>query len=375
MEYTRRKVMAVGAATIATGLAGCSESESGGDGTDTAGTESNGSGSYSVSMAPVGEVQFDAPPESVAHYFPDYADMAVALGKASTINSIGMPSRYHTTHYDALEGVSVDTESVTKLIGESGIPKEIFFELDSDLHMIDPQWLISNDAFKLESSDIEDITERIAPFLGNAIFRRTDKWHDYEYYTLYDAFEKVASVYQESERFEQLKTFHDDYVGEIESQLPEERPNALLCWQGEDKPESFSPYRLGGEGTNKKAFHDIGLTDALEGSDVEGLSESSRGTIDYETLAQVDPDSILVRGHEAKTQEEFQNTVVAFMKEHPVASKLTAVQDDTVFRGGPIYPGPLHHLFLVERYATSYYPDTFSGELFDRSELASIITG
>lgn len=363
-------------AALAGGLAGCA----GGDGTPTAtdgGTAAPTDTSYTVSMAPAGEVTFDSPPGSVAHYFPDYGDMAVALGHGDSINSMGLPSRFHTGHYDELDGVSVDTESITALVGDAGISKEVFYELDSDLHMIDPQWLINNGAFKLGTEDVSEVGEDVAPFLGNAIFRRTDGWHDYRYYTLYDAFEKVATVYGEEERFESLQSFHDEYIAELQADLPpaDSRPNALLCFGASNEPESFYPYRLTDKGSNKKAFRDLGIGDALSDTGIEGLSESERGTIDYETMLEVDPDSILLRGHEDKSREAFEDTVLAFMKDDDVAGELTAVQNDMVFRGGPIYPGPLHHLFLVERYATGYFPDTFDGELFDRDELASIITG
>ncbi|ADQ69288.1 ferrichrome-binding protein [Halogeometricum borinquense DSM 11551] len=385
MDINRRQFIGVGASALAAGLAGCSSS--GGEGnteTNTSTSTSQGKTatstpedtSYTVSMSPTGDVTLEKPPESVAHYFPGYADMAVALGHGDTINSMGLPSRYHTNHYTELDGVSIDKESLTKLVGDAGISKEIFYDLDSDLHMIDPQWLIKNNTFGLDAADIEEISEKVSPFFGNTIFRRTDKWHDYRYYTLYDAFEKVAEVHQEQEKFSRLKSFHDQYITDIQTKLPgpNSRPNALLCWQGSNEPETFYPARLSGKGTNKKAFHDVGITDALSGTGIDGLSESNRGTIDYETVLEIDPDSILLRGHEQKTREEFENTVVKFMKNHEVASELRAVKNGKVFRGGPIYPGPLHHLFLVERYATGYFPDTFSGELFDREELASIIT-
>ncbi|WP_239685540.1 ABC transporter substrate-binding protein [Halolamina pelagica] len=366
-------------AALAGGLAGCA----GGDGTPTesatatdGGTAAPTDTSYTVSMAPAGDVTLDTVPESVAHYFPDYGDMAVALGHGDSINSMGLPSRYHTGHYDELDGVSVDKESMTALVGDAGISKEVFYELESDLHMIDPQWLIHNGAFKLAEEDITEISEGVAPFFGNAIFRRTDKWHDYRYYTLYEAFEKVATVYGETETFESLQSFHDEYIAEVQTNLPsaDSRPNALLCFGASNEPEEFYPYRLTDKGSNKKAFRDLGIGDALSDTGIEGLSESERGTIDYETMLEVDPDSILLRGHEGKSREEFENTVLEFMKNDDVASELTAVQNDMVFRGGPIYPGPLHHLFLVERFATGYFPESFSGELFDRDELASIIT-
>ncbi len=396
---TRRDLLRAGGIALAgTALAGCTGSSGpdggGSDGTPTttpadtatptaeptATSTETGTGTpntYSVEMAPVGEVTFETPPKRVAHYFPGYADMAVALGHGDTITSIGVRSRYHTDHYDELDGVSVDTGSTTELVGENGIDREVFFELDSDLHMIDPRWLTNNGFFGLEASDVEQLTERVAPFLGNTIFRRTDAWHDYHYYTMYEAFEKVAEVFREEERFGALKRFHDSLIADVQAELPpaDDRPNALLTFAGGEEPEAFFPYRVSDEGTNKKQFHDLGITDALAGTGISGLSTTDRGQIDYETMLSVDPDSILVRGHEGKTREEFEETVLAFMKDHDTASELTAVENDRVFRGGPIYTGPLHNLFLTERYARLYFPETFSGELFDRDELAGIANG
>jgi len=384
---TRRDCMKYGGAIVGGSLlAGCTDSSnSGSTPTETAGstatetaepTETEESG-YSVTMAPAGEVQFDQPPERVTHYFPDYADMSVALGHSDSVLSMGLPSRFHTGHHDELDGVSVDADSITKLNGDSGIDKEIFYELDGDLHLIDPQWLINNGFFGLDEADIEELTENVAPFIGNTIFRRTDGWHTYRYYSLYEAFEKIAQIHQEREKFTQLKELHDEFITEVQADLPsaDDRPNALLTFASGNEPEAFFPYRVSDQGTNKKHFHDLGLTDALAGTGIEGLSTTDRGEIDYETMLEVDPDSILVRGHEGKSREEFVDTVLAFMKDHGTASELTAVQNDMVFRGGPIYSGPLHHLFLTERYATLYFPDVYSGELFDRGRVADIING
>ena len=368
---TRRTVLKTGAGLAAGGaLAGCASDEQS--------DESTEDGSYTVTMAPAGEVSFEDPPEEVTHYFPDYGDMAVALGHGDTILSMGLPSRFHTDHYDELDGVSVDTESMTKLNGKGGnIDKETFYSLDADLHMIDPEWLSNNTAFGLKAQDIDELREQVAPFIGNTIFRRTDGWHTYRYYSLYDAFEKVANVHQETDRFAQLKSFHDDFIARLQADLPaaDSRPNALLTFAAADEPEAFYPYRVSDQGTNKKHFHDLGITDALAGTGIEGLSTTDRGQIDYETMLTVDPDSILVRGHEGKSRAEFEDTVLAYMQDHETASELTAVRNGDVYRGGPIYSGPLHNLFLTERYATGYFPDVFSGELFDRDELANIITG
>ncbi|MFT4885167.1 MAG: iron complex transport system substrate-binding protein [Natronomonas sp.] len=367
MKQTRRAVLGAAGAGIA-GLAGCSGFEA------PAGSGS-ASSEYSVTMEPVGEVGFNGVPERIATYFPGYADMFVALGHGDALTAIGNASRYHTDHYEEL-GLDAPSD-LTQLIGESGIDKETIYALDSDLHQIDPNWLTKNSFFGLEESDIEELESQQAPFLGNVIFRRTDSWHDYRYYTMYEAFEKLSQVVQEQATYEALAEFHNSFIADIQAKLPpaDDRPAALLVFAGSDEPESFSPYRVADRGTNKKQFHDLGVEDALAGTGINGLSTTERGQIDHETMLNVDPEVLLVRGHETKTDAEFEETVVSFMESHNVASDLSAVQNGEVYRGGPIYAGPLHNLFLTERFATNLYPDTFSGELFDRDEVATIVGG
>lgn len=368
-ETTRRRVLAGSAATIGGLVAGCA-------GRASDGSQDSGGGTHTVSMDPVGEVELDGVPKTVATYCPGYADMAVALGHADAVASVGLPSRYHTDGYDELDGVSVDKSSLTKLY-QGGVDKEVFLNLGSDLHLIDPNWLLNN--FKgWENSDVETVRDRVAPFLGNTIFRRTDDWHGYRYYTMYEAFGKVAEVFQETERYERFAEFHDGFVADVQSRLPplDDRPAAMLLWQKKNEPETFYPYRLSGQGTNKKQFHDLGVTDALNDTGISGLSTSDRGTVDYEVLLDVDPDAILLRGHEGKSRGEFEDTVLAFMRNHDTASQLRAVQNGAVYRGGPIYQGPIQNLFLTERYAKLLYPEEFSEDrLFDRSTVSGIIAG
>jgi iron complex transport system substrate-binding protein len=77
-----------------------------------------------------------------------------------------------------------------------------------------------------------------------------------------------------------------------------------------------------------------------------------------------------------KSREEFEKSVLSHMQEHPIGSQLTAVQEERVFRGGPIYSGPLHNLFMIERYAKGYFPDEFTeDQLFDRQQISDIING
>lgn len=370
---TRRRFLTagVGVALGSVALAGCTGEAAPNN------ENADGSNPYEVSMAPTGPVEFESVPETWSTYFPGYAEMGIALGQADGLTAIGNSARFHTDQFDELDGVSVETDDLTTLIGKSGIDRELYFELDNDVHLTDPRWLTTNDFFGLESADLEQITSQVGPVFGNAIFRRTDGWHDYRYYTMYEAFETVAAVFQQTERYEAFASFHDEVIADVQADLPPatERPAALLAFAGSNEPEEFSPYRITDKGTNKKHLHDLGVEDALAGSGIEGLSEANRAKVDYETLLDIDPEFLLLRGHEDKSAAEFESTVGAFMADHSAASELTAVQNGNVYRGGPIYQGPISNLFLTERMATSVYPDQFSGALFDREKLAAIVTG
>ncbi|ELZ77884.1 putative iron-III ABC transporter periplasmic substrate-binding protein [Haloferax gibbonsii ATCC 33959] len=390
---TRRNYIRYGGTALGAGmLTGCTSDSSGSDETTTAAettteeaTETEtatqtteADSSYSVTMEPMGEVAFDSVPESWAAYDGGYADMAVALGVGDGLTGVGGAGRYYTYVYDELPGVSVDREQIEAY--PEVRTKEEFYELDSDVHLYDPNMLVN--WFDWDQADVDEIAENVAPFVGNLVFRRSDGWHDYRYYTLYEAFEKVAQVFQREDRYEAFEAFHDEFIAEIQAELPpaDERPNVFLTFEGTTEPETFSPYRLNDKGTSKKQWNDLGVIDALSGTDIENLSTTNRGELDYENLLEIDPDVILVRGHERKTPEEFRDTVLAYMEDHPVGGELAAVQNGRVYRGGYLFQGPIHNLFLTERAAKQMYPDVFGdvtddAELFDRQRVADIVNG
>ncbi|XVH31516.1 ABC transporter substrate-binding protein [Haloferacaceae archaeon DSL9] len=379
---TRREYVAYGGTIVGGGmLAGCTgdsdpNSESGT--TDTTNESAESDERYSVSMEPVGEVTFESIPERWVAYDGGYADMCVALGKADGLAGVGGADRYYTAVYDELPDVSVDRETIEA--NPEVRTKEQFYELDCDVHLYDPEMLIN--WFDWDRDDVDEIAETVAPFVGNLIFRRSDEWHDYRYYTLYEAFEKMATLFGERERYEAFAELHDAFIADLQRRLPpaEERPDVFLTFEGSDEPAAFSPYRLLDDGTSKKQWRDLGVEDALAGTDIENLSTTNRGKLDYENLLEVDPSVILVRGHERKSAAEFRETVLAYMRDHPVASELTAVQDGRVYRGGYLHQGPIHNLFLTERAAKQLYPDIFGDvtdetALFDRRRVADIVTG
>ncbi|WP_396612687.1 ABC transporter substrate-binding protein [Haloferax sp. S1W] len=392
-SLTRRNYLKYGSVLGAGLLAGCT-SDSDGEGAATEETTAEETEStteetttaepdtsYSVSMAPMGEVTLDSVPESWIAYNGGYADMGVALGVGDKMTGIGGASRYYTYVYDELPGVSVDRSVVEEnQLLDSDMSKEMFYALDNEVHLMDPNMLTN--WFGWKQQDVEEITKGVGPFFGNLIFRREDEWHDYRYYTLYEAFEKVAALFQEEERYQAFNELHDEFIADIQAKLPpaDERPNVLLVYAGSDEPEKFSPYRLNDKGTSKKQWRDLGVSDALSGTGIKGLSTTDRGKIDYEAMLEVDPDVILLRAHERKSAQEFRDTVLEFMKSHPVASELTAVKNDRVYRGGYLYQGPIHNFFLTERGAQQLYPDVFGEvtsdeKLFDRQRIADIVNG
>ncbi|WP_277542099.1 ABC transporter substrate-binding protein [Haloarcula laminariae] len=372
---TRRDTLKYGSAVAAgLGLAGCSDlaGQPGDNGTPT------GAGQYTVNMAPMGEVQFDSVPQRWAAYDGGYADMAVALGQADGLTGVGDADRYYRYVYDDLPGVSVDE---TTLSAHPEVrTREQFYDLESDVHLYDPQMLVN--WFDWSESDVAEIRSGVAPFVGNLIFRRSDEWHDYPYYTLYEAFEKVAQVFQQQARYDAFERLHDEFIESIQSRLPpeSERPTVFLTYEGTTEPSTFSPYRLDDAGTSKKQWRDLGVSDALAETDVEQLSSSERSELDYENLLEIDPEVILVRGHERKSPTEFRDTVLSYMQDHPVGGELTAVRNERVYRGGYLHQGPIHNLFLTERAAKQLFPEEFGdvtgdAELFDRQRVADIVTG
>lgn len=385
----RRFLKTAGSFTVVNALAGCSgggsetptESE-GDDGTTATPTnattsESGDSGtkeSYTVSMAPVGEVSFEQTPKTWLANNGSWADMGVALG-VEPPKGVWLTDRYHTQYYNEIPGVSVDKSGMRDLYSD-GVSKEVFYNIDADVHVIDPNFL--RNRFKgWESEDIEEISENVAPFFGNSIFSRGYKWHqDYQYYTLYEAFEKLSQVFQRHDRYEEFAALHDEFQQTVQSNLPpkEDRPSVAILWASGDQPKEYSPYLIDA-GTSFKQWRDLKVGDALAETDVKNF-HTSRQHIGFETLLEIDPDVLLLRGQEAKTATEFENTVVTFLKNHSIASELSAVTNDMVFQGGPLYQGPISNLVLTERAANQVYPDAFDGvTLFDPQRVADIVDG
>jgi len=352
-------------------LAGCTGSD--GDGGESTPTEDDSSmemESYSVSIEPVGEVEFDSVPETWVANNGSWADMGAALG-IEPPEGVWLPSRYHTQYYDEIPDVSVNKSGMTQLSEGGEVDKEKFYDFDTDVHVMDPNFLLNR--FGWTESDIDEI-EQIAPLFGNTIFSRGYPWHeDYQYYTLDEAFEKLAEVFDRTDRYEEFAELHEEFQSRVADIVPpeSERPDVAIFWGAGDQPEQFYPYTID-EGTSFKQWRDLQVGDALAQSGVRDF-HSERGAVEYETLLEVDPEVLLLRGQEAKTEEEFQNTVVSHLEDNNTTSQLSAVQNGEVYQGGPLYQGPIFNLLVTERAVNQIYD--VDEELFDRQRVSDIVNG
>ncbi|ELZ20555.1 hypothetical protein C475_19868 [Halosimplex carlsbadense 2-9-1] len=331
-------------------------------------------GSYSVTMAPVGEVTFESPPETWVAENASWADMGVALGLDKPA-AVVLTGEYRTWHYDDIPGLSPSKTEMTSL-WQDGISKELLYDIDAGVHFVDPNYMI-NLIPNWERSDVEGIAESVGPFCGNTSFS-TYPWHEgYPYFDLYEATEKVAQVFRRTDRFEALQSLHDETISGIQDRLPpeSERPAIGLLSPGSTEPEKFYPYRLG-DTTAYKHWHDLGVEDAFEGSDVQSFT-SDRGSIDFEPLLEINPEVLLFYTDTHRTREAFRETYLSFLRDHDTASQLTAVQNGDVYPAGGMYQGPISNLSKTERAAKQLFPDEFDADerLFDRQRIADIRHG
>ncbi|WP_058995832.1 ABC transporter substrate-binding protein [Haloarcula sp. CBA1127] len=384
----RREYIVAAGVGLAGTVAGCSGQSEAGTGSNGATDDATDSGTttaestptatteptdsaYSVSMEPVGEVTFESVPEVWVANNGSWADMGIALGLDAP-EGVWLPSRYHTQYYDEIPGISVDGSSIQELWGDSGVGKEQFYQIDADIHVMDPNFLQGRGSW--EQSDIDEIESQIGPFFGNSIFSTGYEWHDYTYYTLYEAFEKLSQAFRRTDRFEAFQSLHEEFQTSLDDIIPDsksDRPEVAIMWAGSDEPTSFSPYLIE-DGTSFKQWRDLRVRDAFAKTAVRDF-HADRSTVDFETLLDIDPEYLLFRGQENKTRSEFEDTVVSFLESDQTGSELTAVQNGNVYRGGPLYQGPITNLVLTERAASQVYD--VDRELFDRQRVADIVAG
>ncbi|WP_372480150.1 ABC transporter substrate-binding protein [Halomicrobium sp. HM KBTZ05] len=397
---TRRRFVASSIAA-GTALAGCAGSDAtepdGSDGStpdDTAQprtrTETTTDAGHTATLSPAGTVSFDAVPETVFTVYPQYLDMAVALGHGDAVQSVYVPEMSGTTmnhYYHHLDGVSLDWERLSDPLAD-GFSKERLYTHDADVHLTDPAWVTTQDNW--DTDDIEEVATQLGPWFGNFYSgthgQPPEGYDDYQYYDLWELFGAVADVFRERERYEALAAVHTDLVERIQSQLPpvEDRPTAVRATLSGDG-ETFWTYHLNEPGYWLADTRPLGATDAFADQDWGGLW----GTVDYETMLEADPDVFL---HLWGMTPDYSITDTRTRLEDSASgSQLSAVENDRVYPAGMRYQGPIMNLFQLEMGAKQLYPEIFGewpaytdgdhypeipeGErLFDRQRVAEIVT-
>ncbi len=389
---TRREYVKGGSALIGGGLlAGCTNDDANSGNTEqpTNGTTEDDD-SYSVTMAPMGSVEFESVPESVFTIFPQYADMAVALGHGDAVNSVYVPEmsgKTMNTYYERLNGVSFDWKGLPDPLS-NGLSKELLYQLDSDVHLADPAYVSTQSNWS--KSNIEDIQNDIAPWFGNFYSGTHDTPPDgyreqYQFYGLWEMFGKIAEIFQEKERYQALKSIHDDVLATVKDNLPpkDERPTAVRVTYSDG---SFYTYHLNKPGYWLADTRPLGATDAFAEEDWGDLW----GTVDFETMLEADPDVILHLW--GISPGYYLDKIQTKIENHAAGKKLSAIQNDRFYASGMRYQGPIMNLFQLEMTAKQLYPEQF-GEwpgyvtgkpypeipseerLFDRGKLSDVIAG
>ncbi|SFS12685.1 ferrichrome-binding protein [Halomicrobium zhouii] len=386
---TRRETIKGGGVVIGGGLlAGCS-----GDGpawnaseTDTASatppaTRTDAETPYDVTINPAGTHTFESVPETYATIPGAWMDMAMALGIQP--KAVAAFDRLPLKYYDALPGVEFDADAVQTLgeSAESQYDKEVFYEVDADVHLMDPRLLKKYSGW--DDADLREIESNVAPLLGSMIrfpFGGRDP-----YYTLYEAFEKVAEIFQRREQYEAWVALKESFYADVQSRVPtgDDAPTVAAFNFGFDSENgTFYAANIDAPRNDARSFRLLGVDNAFEGDSYVPFRP-----IGVEALLDADPDYIGVIGHLSYVDDDEFRELLRTAQDHETLGELRAVRKGNVVRTGGQYMGPIVDLFSAEALAKQLYPDEF-GEwpgsivdvpederLFDRQRVADVVTG
>jgi iron complex transport system substrate-binding protein len=391
----RRQLLAASASLIAGGIAGCTSSSqnsgtSGSSSNETAGNDSqsegasggtsqsegttSGSGSYTVTVKPFGSHTFQKVPETFLTH--NWIDIGMAFGKMP--KAAGSLGRHPEKFYKLVPNVNYNENDITELEGREGYDKEVFYQVNPDVILMDPRYL--KHYANWDDADIQEIAKNVAPFLGSQIHQPI--MDTKPYYDLYGAFEKAGKIFQRQDQFKAWKQFHTPYLSDIQSRLPpkKERPTATLLINGVS-PDSgeFYPVSLQNQRKDTRTLRQLGLKDAFAGQSIDGA-------VGYEALLQADPD-VIASPSLGNSYKEFVKGTVKPFENNSKGSQLTAVKGGNIVRVSGHYMGPIIDLFSLEAGAKQVFPDEFgewpgpiadlssNEQLFDRQRVADLING
>lgn len=380
---TRRDTIKYGGTVVSGGLlAGCAGDRGSSSIPTDAGTDTIEDENYSVTLSPMGPTEFDSTPQTKVTTDAMWVDHLIALGQQEGILAMGDPPAFYTGFYDELPGVDFDKTGIKQLYGESAVllDKELLYELDADVHHLDPLTWINNGAF--EKEDIADVRENIAPFFANfySLYHNYSGDQEYQYYSLWELSSKFAQVYKVRSRSSALRQVRDEMVSRIQNELPpeKERPRVGLVGYWDSV---FKPAELNGPGFGKAMYRPLGARDAF----ADSPDVNAGGDYSAEAILEVNPDVMINPFRWLFDYGQFDE--FKSLDDEPVASKIAAVKNNRVYGGGSPHQGPLMNLFQIELAAKQIYPRLFGNppapresvpeeeRLFDRQRVADIVNG
>jgi ABC-type Fe3+-hydroxamate transport system substrate-binding protein len=393
---TRREYVKYGGAVLGGGIvAGCAgQSDSGSTSTERSADESTAtetetarpeSERYSVTMSPVGSVEFDGPPESLLAYDRQWLHMAYELGHGDAVSGFDDPGGTWFTLHETLPDVSFETDQIESFVGDQ-IDKELIYEIDPDLIAMDS--LRAPTLEGIDDSDVDELRENVAPFFANrySVTRSYPGNETYTYYSLFDLYEKYGQAFQEEERVEAFREIDQELTETIQSDLPPqvERPTVVKTWFNDG---SFYTYNISQGGYGTRHFRKVGAKSAIRDT-YDDTPIELPSSLDMETMLEIDPDVIVLGStlFYGNVEGYSHDGMVQSLRDEAGSGELTAVQNDAIYPGGTPYVGPVAYLFYSELMAKYPYPETFGeypgiGEipedeqLFDRQRVADIING
>ncbi len=337
---------------------------------------------YEVTVEPADSHTFEDVPETYASIPGAWMDIAMGFGIQPA--AVAAFDRLPLKYYDALPDVEFDASAVQTLgeSAESQYDKEVFYDVDADVHLMDPRLLKRYAGWA--DDDLAEIEANVGPILGSLL--RFPFGGQDPYYTLYEALEKAAQLFQGQDQYAAWVTLREEVYADVRSRVPvsgADAPTVAALNFGFD-PDSgeFYAAAIDAPRNDTRSFRVLNVDSAFEGDEYVPFMQ-----IGTEELLEVDPDYIGVIGQLSYVDEDrFQATIQA-ARNHETLGQLRAVQAGNVVRTGGQYMGPIIDLFSLEALAKQLYPETFGAwpgavgdvpadeQLFDRERVAAIVNG
>ena len=135
---------------------------------------------------------------------------------------------------------------------------------------------------------------------------------------MYEAFEKMAEVFQEQAQYQAFSDLHNEVIGEVTDRIhsESERPSVATLMVVSEEPEEFYQFRIE-QGTDWKQWRDLGVKDTLAGTGLKSFT-AGRAAMGYEALLEADPDYLMLYGYESMSANEFRDTFLTHFRNHDI---------------------------------------------------------